>query len=103
MGVDDKDFAREALYGFFRRPAEAGKFYCAACLVERLKRRGAGAFAPAAVQAGVADAFECPGPLRTKPSGSCEACKKPRRCVGIAAPQARREAVKRTSMGWIDP
>jgi hypothetical protein len=85
MGVDDKDFVREALDGFFRRPAEAGKFYCAACLVERLRRRGAGAFPPAAVQAAVADAFECPGPLRTKPSGPCEACKKPRRCIGIAA------------------
>jgi hypothetical protein len=84
MGVDDKDFAREALDGFFRRPAEAGKFYCPACLVERLRRRGAAAFPPAAVQAAVADAFECPGPLRTKPRGPCEACKKPRRCLGIA-------------------
>jgi len=85
IGVDDKDFAREALDGFFRRPAEVGKFYCAACLVERLRRRGAGAFPLAAVQAAVADAFEGPGPLRTKPSGPCEACKKPRRCIGIAA------------------
>jgi len=40
MGVDDKDFAREALDGSFRCPAEAGKFYCAACLVERLRQRG---------------------------------------------------------------
>ncbi|HKX04299.1 MAG TPA: hypothetical protein VJX71_17520 [Methylomirabilota bacterium] len=83
--MDDKDFAREALDGFFRRRAEAGKFYCAACLVERLRLRGAGAFPPAAVQAAVGNAFECPGPLRTKPSGPCEACKKPRRCIGIMA------------------
>ena len=85
MGVDDKDFAREALDGFFRRLAEAGKFYCAACLVERLRRRAAGAFPPTAVQAAVADAFECPGPLRVKPSGPCEACKKRQRCIGVAA------------------
>src|SRR5260370_29849321 len=47
MSVDDKDFAREALDGFFRRRGEAGKFYCAACLAQRLTRRGAVAF-PAA-------------------------------------------------------
>jgi hypothetical protein len=86
MGVDDKDFAREALDGFFRRRAEAGKVYCAACLVERLGRRGAGAFPPAAVQAAVADTFECPGPLRMKPGGPCEACKKRRRCIGAPRP-----------------
>jgi hypothetical protein len=86
MGVDDKDFAREALGSFFRRRGEAGKFYCASCLVDRLRRRGAGAFPLSAVQATVAEAFECPGPLRVKSGGPCEACKKPRRCIGIAAP-----------------
>ncbi len=89
MSVDDKDFPREALDGLFRRRAEAGKFYCAACLVERLRRRGAGAFPPTAVQAAVADAFECPGPLRVKRRGSCEACKKQRRCIGVAAAYAQ--------------
>ena len=86
--MDDKDFAREALDGFFRRPAEAGKFYCPACLVERLRRRGAAAVPQAAVQAAVADAFECPGPLRVKLGGPCDVCKKPRRCLGIAALRA---------------
>ena len=85
MGVDDKDFTPEALDGFLRRRAEAGKFYCAACLVERFRRRGAGAFPPTAVQAAVADALECPRPLRVKPRRSCEACKKKRRCIGVAA------------------
>jgi hypothetical protein len=36
MDPDDKDFAREALNGFFRHRGEAGTFYCTACLVERL-------------------------------------------------------------------
>jgi hypothetical protein len=59
---------REALDGFFRRRGEAGKFYCAACLAQRL-RRGVGAFPPAAVKAAVADASERPGLLRVKPRG----------------------------------
>jgi hypothetical protein len=83
--VDTRDLAREALYGFFRRRAEAGKSYCTPCLVERLRRT----FPPAAVQAAVADAFERPRSLRVKPRGPCEACKKLRRSVG--APRARRE------------
>ena len=69
MGVGDKDFAREALDGFFRRHGEAGKFYCATCLAQRLTQRGVGAFPPAAVKAAVADAFERPGLLRLKPRG----------------------------------
>jgi len=36
---------------------EAGKLYCASCLVDRLRRRGAGAFPLSAVQATVAEAF----------------------------------------------
>lgn len=60
--VDSKDLTREALDGLFRRRAEAGRFYCAPCLVERLSR----AFPPAAVQATVADAFERPGSLRVR-------------------------------------
>jgi hypothetical protein len=35
MGLDDKDFAREALDGLFGHRAEAGQFYCSPCLVER--------------------------------------------------------------------
>lgn len=57
---------REALDGFFCRRGEAGRFYCAACLAQCL-RRGVGAFPPAAVKAAVADAFERPGLLRLKP------------------------------------
>ena len=67
--MDDKDFAREALGSFFRRRGEAGKFYCASCVVDRLRRRGAGAFPLSAVQATVAEAFECPGspvPISTR-------------------------------------
>jgi hypothetical protein len=74
--------SREALDGFFRRRGEAGKFYCAACLAQRLMR-GVGAFPPAAVKAAVADAFECPG-LRLKPRGRCGACKKARPCIGVS-------------------
>ena len=76
MGVGDKDFAREALDGFFRRRGEAGKFYCAACLTQRLTQQGVGAFPPAAVKAAVADAFERPGLLRLKPRVRCGARKK---------------------------
>ncbi len=60
MAPNDKDFAWEALNGFFRRRGEAGKFYCEACLVARLSQRSVGAFPRAAVQAAVADAFERP-------------------------------------------
>jgi hypothetical protein len=82
MDPDDKDFAREALNGFFRRRGEAGTFYCTACLVERLSQRRAGAFPRAAVQAAVADAFERPGSLRVKSGGPCEVCRKRRSCIG---------------------
>jgi len=82
MAPDDKDFAWEELNGFFRRRGEAGKFYCAACLVERLSHRRVGAFPRVAVQAAVADAFERPGSLRVKPGAPCEACKKRRHCIG---------------------
>lgn len=86
MAPDDKDFAWEALNGFFRRRGEAGKFYCAACLVARLSQRRVGAFPLAAVQAAVADAFERPGSLRVKAREPCEACKKGRRCIGAPRP-----------------
>ena len=82
MGADNHDLAREALDGLFRRRAEAGRIYCAPCLVARLSR----VFPPAAVQAAVADAFERPGFLRVKPGEPCAACKKRRRCIG--APRA---------------
>ena len=62
--MDTRDLAREALYGFFRRCGEAGKFYCAPCLVERLRRT----FPLAAVQAAVADAFERPGRCAGSPA-----------------------------------
>jgi hypothetical protein len=84
MGVDDKDFAREALDGFFRRRGQARKFYCAACLAQRLTQRGVGAFPPVAVKAAVADAFERPGLLRLKPRGRCGACKKARPSIGVS-------------------
>ena len=41
------------LEGFFRRRDEAGKFYCAACLVAQLQQRGSRAFSLASVQAAV--------------------------------------------------
>lgn len=82
MAPDDKDFAWEALNGFFRRRGETGNFYCAPCLVERLSQRRVGAFPRAAVQAAVADAFERPGSLRVKPGEPCKACKKRRSCIG---------------------
>ena len=80
MGVDSKDLVREALDGLFRRRAEAERFYCAPCLVARFSR----AFPPAAVQTGVADAFERPGSLRVKLGGPCAACRKRRRCIGVS-------------------
>ena len=82
MGVDSKDLVREALDGLFRRRAEAERFYCAPCLVARFSR----AFPPAAVQAGVADAFERPGSLRVKLGGPCAACRKRRCCIGASRP-----------------
>jgi hypothetical protein len=86
MAPDDKDFAWEALNGFFRHRKEAGKFYCAPCLVARLSQRRVGASPRVAVQAAVADGFERPGSLHVRLSGPCEACRKRRRCIGAPRP-----------------
>ena len=59
---DDAALTRFALLeGFFRRRAEAGKFYCATCLVAQLRQRGSRAFSLASVQGAVQDAFKRPG------------------------------------------
>ena len=98
MGVDDKDFAREALDGFFRRRAEAGKVYCAACLVERLGRRGAGAFPPAAVQADLrvprAAAYEAERPVRGLQEAATLHRRPAARTLG-RAPAKRRDVQRR--------
>lgn len=78
MGVDNKDFAREALDGFFRRHVEPGTWYCAPCLTDRLAR----ALPLTAVRAAVVDAFAQPGSLRVKPGGPCAVCHRRRRCIG---------------------
>jgi hypothetical protein len=84
MSIDEAAAAvRFALLdGFFRRREEAGKLYCADCLVLQLRQRGSLAFSLGSVRAAVEDAFERPGVLDVKPSGACEVCKKPRRCFG---------------------
>ena len=85
MVRDDSDAARNGLLeGFFRRREEAGKFYCAVCLVEQLRQRGSRAFSLASVQAAVQDAFKRPGELRLKLADTCAACQKPRPCLGAA-------------------
>ena len=84
---DDAALTRLALLeGFFRRRDEAGKFYCATCLVAQLRQRGSRAFSLASVQGAVQDAFKRPGELQVKLVGTCEACQKPRPCVGAARP-----------------
>jgi hypothetical protein len=85
MNLMVKVLAREELTNLFRRSAESGKSYCAACLVTRLSQRFSGAGAHAGVEAAVDKAFEQPGPLRVSPSGTCETCLKPTRCLGNAA------------------
>jgi len=57
------------LEGFFRRREEAGKFYCADCLVLQLRQRGSPAFCLGSILAAADDAFERPGALHLKPSG----------------------------------
>ena len=69
---------------FFRRRGEAGKFYC---LVGQLRARGSRAFSLAAVQGAVKDAFKRPGELQLGLAGTCDACQKPRPCVGAAQPE----------------
>jgi hypothetical protein len=72
---DDAALTRLALLeGFFRRRDEAGKFYCADCLVAQLRQRGSHAFSLASVLAAVQDAFKRPGELQVKLVGTCEAC-----------------------------
>ena len=84
---DDAERTRFSLVeGFFRRRAEAGKFYCATCLVAQLRQRGSRAFSLASDQAAVKDAFKRPSELQMKLVGTCEACRKPRPCVGAAGP-----------------
>ena len=84
---DDAGLARFALLeGFFRRRDEAGKFYCATCLVGQLRARGSRAFSLAAVQEAVKDTFKHPGELHLRLVGTCDACRKPRPCVGAAQP-----------------
>jgi hypothetical protein len=85
---DDAALTRFALLdGFFRRRDEAGKFYCATCLVGQLRARGSRAFSLAAVQGAVKDAFKRPGELQLTLAGTCDACQKPRPCVGAARPE----------------
>jgi hypothetical protein len=85
---DDAALTRFALLdGFFRRRDEAGKFYCATCLVGQLRARGSRAFSLAAVQGAVKDAFKRPGELQLRLAGTCDACQKPRPCVGAAPPE----------------
>lgn len=80
---DDAALTRFALLeGFFRRRDEAGKFYCASCLVAQLRQRGSRAFSLPSVQAAVKDAFRRPGELQLKLVGTCEACQKARPCIG---------------------
>jgi hypothetical protein len=84
---DDAALTRFALLeGFFQRTEEAGKLYCADCLVLQLRQRGSPAFSLGSVRAAVEDAFERPGVLHVKPSEPCEVCKKPRRCIGAPRP-----------------
>jgi hypothetical protein len=83
-GVDD-DAARARfalLEGFFRRREEAGKFYCATCLVAQLRQRGSRAFSLTAVQGAVKDVFKRPGELHLRLVGTCDGCQKPRPCMG---------------------
>ena len=85
---DDAALTRFALLeGFFRRREEVGKFYCATCLVGQLRARGSRAFSLAAVQGVVKDAFKRPGELQLRLAGTCDACQKPRPCVGAARPE----------------
>ncbi len=85
---DDAALTRFALLdGFFRRRDEAGKFYCATCLLGQLRARGSRAFSLAAVQGAVKDAFKRPGELQLRLAGTCDACQKPRPCVGAARPE----------------
>jgi hypothetical protein len=80
---DDGALTRFALLeGFFRHREEAGKSYCADCLVLQLRQRGSPAFSLGSVRAAVENAFARPGGLDVKPTGACEVCKKPRRCIG---------------------
>jgi hypothetical protein len=84
---DDAALARFALLeGFFRRRDEARKLYCATCLVAQLRARGSRAFSLAAVQGAVKDAFKRPGELQLRLVGTCDACQKPRPCIGVGRP-----------------
>ena len=80
--------ARTELNSFFGRQEERDRFYCEACLVEQLRRRGARKVAAAAWTAAVEEAFANPGLLQVRHDNLCAVCRKPRPSIG-AKPQDR--------------
>lgn len=83
---DTEEFARQELEGFFRRHDERGKFYCVACLVERLVREGTRGIFPAAWLASIEGAFERPGTLHVELGGPCVVCQQSRPRIGVPHP-----------------
>ena len=83
---DPEDFARRDLAGFFRRREERGKFYCAGCLVEQLRQRGAQGVLPAIWTAAIEDLLERSGTLRLGSDRRCDTCQCPRLCIGAPLP-----------------
>ena len=68
-------FARVELERFFCRREEFGKFYCKACLVQQLSRRGTRKVSGDAWTAATEEAFLRPGRLRVSSGRPCEICK----------------------------
>src|SRR6266851_9136823 len=80
---------REALDGFFRRRGEAGKFYCAACLIEQLRQRGSQAFSLASGPCGGGGCLRA-GTLRIKPDHAT-----PVNCPGRVSARDRKTRQRR--------
>lgn len=76
-------FAREELESFFCRREERAKYYCRACLVQQLIRRGTRKIAVAAWTAATDEAFVRPRLLQVRSGRPCEICKKPGLSIGM--------------------
>jgi hypothetical protein len=76
-------FARVELERFFCRREELDKFYCKACLVQQLSRRGTRKVSGDAWTAATEDAFLRPGRLQVRSGRPCEICKELGLSLGV--------------------
>jgi hypothetical protein len=76
-------FARVELERFFCRREERSKFYCKACLVQQLSRRGTRKVSGDGWTAATEEAFLRPGRLQVRSGRPCEICRELGLSLGV--------------------